>query len=98
MAGEGWVMFLRALVVVGLIGLLPDAAIADTRVQVCVGDKPQKCPHHEYFARCGTAVEAVAKGACGVSNAGRVLQIGKQSTIAGGKCGYTWFVVLCGDK
>jgi hypothetical protein len=91
-------MFLRTLVVVGLVGLLPPAAFADTRVQVCIGDKPQKCPHHQYFARCGTTVEVVAKDACRFSNANQRLQIGKQSTIGGGKCGYTWFVVLCGEN
>jgi hypothetical protein len=91
-------MFLRTLVVVGLVGLLPAATLADTRVQVCIGDKPQKCPHHQYFARCGTTVEVVAKDACGFSNPNQRLQIGKRSTIAGGKCGYTWFVVLCGEN
>jgi len=91
-------MFVRTLVIAGLVGLLPTATLAKTRVQVCIGDKPQKCPYHQYLARCGTAVEVAAKEACGSSNANRRLQIGKQSTISGGKCGYTWFVVLCGEN
>jgi hypothetical protein len=91
-------MFLRTLVVVGVVGLLPAATFADTRVQVCIGDKPQKCPYHQYFARCGSTVEVAAKDACGFSKANQRLQIGKQSTISGGKCGYTWFVVLCSEN
>jgi hypothetical protein len=91
-------MLFRALLVVGLVALLPATTFADTRVQVCIGDKPQKCAHHQYFAHCGIAVEAAARRACGFSNAKQRLQIGKPSTIAGGKCGYTWFVVLCGEN
>src|SRR5262249_41024716 len=80
---NGGEMFLRTLVVAGLAGLLPAVTFADTRIQVCIGDTPQKCPHHQYFAGCGTAVEVVAKTACGFSKQTNVCKLGSGAPLLG---------------
>jgi hypothetical protein len=94
-------MLLRALVVVGLVTLLPGAALAYKKVRVCVGQHAEKCPpgYRQYFFQCGTTVGATAAKACHLDGNQRAqYAVEQHSSRDGDLCGYTWFVITCLTK
>jgi len=91
-------MLLRALVAVGLVALLPEAAFAYKKVRVCVGQDAKRCPldYRQMFFQCGATIGSMAAEACHLDENHRAqYAITRQGTRDGDLCGYTWFVITC---
>jgi len=94
-------MLLRALIVVGLVTLLPEAAFAYNKVRVCIGQHAERCPpgYRQFFFQCGTTVGAMAAEACHLAaNQRGQYAIAQHGTRDGDLCGYTWYVITCLTK